>query len=313
MVLDLVEPASVIDIGCGIGNWLAVFREQGIEDLLGIDGDYVEEDQLLIPPDWFLAFDLTRPIHLERRFDLVVSLEVAEHLPAERSADFIRSLVKLGPVVLFSAAIPFQGGTHHVNEQWPEYWAELFQKHDYAAIDCIRPRIWTDDRVEWWYAQNVLLFAEKKHLADHPKLKAEVAQTRSQQLSVVHPRYWLAANYRLDILRQLPVISQDLSRIIPDRTTFVLVDQGGLDENPLPKCHRFHFPERNGQYWGLPADDATAISELERMRASGARFIVFIDQTFWWLDYYAGFGRHLRENFRVALENDNLLVFDLSR
>ena len=114
---------------------------------------------LEIPTDRFLALNLSQPLPIKQQFDLVVSLEVAEHLPCECAKVFVESLVKLGPVILFSAAVPFQGGTNHVNEQWPEYWAKLFQEQGYVAIDCIRNKIWQNDRVKWYYAQNILVFA----------------------------------------------------------------------------------------------------------------------------------------------------------
>jgi hypothetical protein len=85
-------------------------------------------------------------------------LEVAEHLPADSAPTLIDSLVSLGPVILFSAAIPFQGGTHHVNEQWPEYWARHFSPRD--IMRTVRRRFGVHD-VEWYYAQNILLYVER--------------------------------------------------------------------------------------------------------------------------------------------------------
>src|SRR5438876_1062943 len=81
IVLELVQPRSVIDVGCGAGTWLSVCKEFGIEEIFGVDGDYVSEKILKIPKERFLSFDLKRPFHLGRQFDLVLSLEVAEHLP----------------------------------------------------------------------------------------------------------------------------------------------------------------------------------------------------------------------------------------
>src|SRR6266511_1612991 len=137
-MVALVRPRSVVDVGCGLGPWLAVFREHGVSDVQGIDGAWVDRSKLIIPEDRFLAVDVRRPIQLERRFDLAVSMEVAEHLPGECAPVFVDSLARLAPVVLFSAAIPFQGGVGPINEQWPEYWAEHFARNGYAVIDCIR-------------------------------------------------------------------------------------------------------------------------------------------------------------------------------
>lgn len=134
LVLELVQPKSVIDVGCGVGTSLSVFNQCGVEDFYGIDGDYVDRNILEIPEQRFFVSDLTEPIQLNRQFDLVVSLEVAEHLPDTCAEIFVDSLTKLGPVILFSAAIPHQGGTRHVNEQWPEYWARYFKRKDIRRL-----------------------------------------------------------------------------------------------------------------------------------------------------------------------------------
>jgi SAM-dependent methyltransferase len=191
IVLGLAHVRSVIDVGCGQGAWLAAFREHGVEDVRGVDGDYVDRQRLEVPAEWFESHDLTQPLRLERTFDLVVSLEVAEHLPAERADAFIDSLTRLGPLVLFSAAAPFQGGVHHVNEQWPAYWAARFAARGYLPIDCLRRRLWTNEDVEWWYAQNTFLYAEQSHLESQPSLKAEYEAAGPAALALVHPRRYL--------------------------------------------------------------------------------------------------------------------------
>ena len=128
LVVRFLQPASVVDVGCGTGAWLSVFKEQGIRDILGVDGDYVNLDSMFIPKEAFQPHDLTRPLKINRKFDLVVSLEVAEHLPSNCAETFVESLTGLGSVVIFSAAIPYQGGQNHVNEQWQDYWKKLFNR-----------------------------------------------------------------------------------------------------------------------------------------------------------------------------------------
>src|SRR5262249_37347034 len=73
LVLEFVRPRSVIDVGCGLGTWLAVFREHGVADVWGVDGDYVDRERLEIPAGRFLAHDLSQPLPLGRSFALVVS------------------------------------------------------------------------------------------------------------------------------------------------------------------------------------------------------------------------------------------------
>jgi len=190
LVLEFVRPRSVIDVGCGLGTWLAVFREHGVEDVWGVDGDYVDRERLEIPADRFLAHDLSQPLRLGRSFDLVVSLEVAEHLPAGCADAFVESLTRLGPLLLFSAAAPYQGGAHHVNEQWPAYWAERFAQRGYLPVDCLRRRLWNCAAVEWWYAQNTLIYAERSYLAAHANLRRE-HEACPAALPLVHPRRYL--------------------------------------------------------------------------------------------------------------------------
>lgn len=187
IIVDLFRPRSVVDFGCGVGTWLAEFAAAGVRDIQGLDGDYVPRDQLQIPADRFRAVDLKHPPALGRRYDLAMSVEVAEHLPADCAAEFISALTAAAPVVLFSAAIPHQGGIHHVNEQWPEYWRALFRRHGYCAVDAVRPRVWGHRDVAWWYQQNVLLYCHAEVLAPNPRLEP-VADERL--LDLVHPNFF---------------------------------------------------------------------------------------------------------------------------
>jgi SAM-dependent methyltransferase len=192
IVLQLVKAKAVVDVGCGVGTWLSVFRELGVSDTVGLDGDYVDRRMLQIPQDQFRATDLSSPFGLSRTFDLAVSLEVAEHLPQQAAEGFVASLARLAPVVLFSAAIPFQSGTLHLNEQWPDYWAALFRRHDYVPIDCIRDKIWDNDDVEWWYAQNCLVFASTSSFKHNGALRTAFETTNPRPLNLVHPRLHLS-------------------------------------------------------------------------------------------------------------------------
>jgi SAM-dependent methyltransferase len=208
IVLELVPVESVADVGCGRGAWLSVFSRLGVGRFLGIDGPYVDLDSLAIPRESFLAHDLTMPLTVDGRFDLVVSLEVAEHLPAESARSFVELLTRLGPVVLFSAAVPGQGGTDHVNEQWPEYWAAMFAEHSYRVIDAVRPRVWNDPRVEPWYAQNLLLFVSEDAIPSYPELRPFV-EAPPHPLSVIHPRLFEGPR-KLPLRQLVPMLKASL-------------------------------------------------------------------------------------------------------
>jgi SAM-dependent methyltransferase len=193
LVQGLVSPRAVADVGCGVGAWLSVFTELGVERVRGVDGDWVKPDMLRILPECFQAAKLAERIGLEGPFDLALSLEVAEHLPPERAPGFVAELAALAPVVLFSAAIPGQGGVGHVNEQWPDYWQGLFKAHDFELIDCIRPRVWGRDDVAWWYQQNCFLYARKDAMEANPALREARAANRPEMLRLVHPGQWETA------------------------------------------------------------------------------------------------------------------------
>jgi SAM-dependent methyltransferase len=193
---------SVLDVGCGAGAWLAEYREAGMEDVTGVDGDYVNTDRLLVPRDRFRALDVSAPFDLGRRFDLVQSLEVAEHLPPHTSRIFIRNLAAHGDRILFSAAVPGQGGENHINEQSPEFWRQLFAEHGYRPFDFIRPRVSGVADVEPWYAYNTLLYVHERAIAELPDAVRQARVPDDARIPVVAS---LAYRIRYALLKHLPV------------------------------------------------------------------------------------------------------------
>ena len=196
LVLDQTGARSVVDVGCGSGEWLRGFRACGVGDSLGIEGEWAAGE---LAEFRFLAADLSNPLTVDRQFDLATCLEVGEHLPAHSASTLVASLTRLAPIVMFSAAIPHQGGVDHLNEQWPEYWAALFRAHGYRPIDSIRPAVWTRNDVEWWYAQNTLLFATDDAIAARSALRPFADRTDAERLSVVHPRHYLGKITSMDL------------------------------------------------------------------------------------------------------------------
>ncbi len=215
-LLSILPVQSVCDPGCGVGTWLAAFRELGVEETLGIDGDYVSRDQLRIPADCFVPADLTEdwlPESVqERRFDLAISVGVAEHLPQSSARSFVRRLTQLSDLVLFSAALPKQGGTNHVNEQWPSYWIDIFADYGFQRIDCMRAPFWRNQRIDLCYRNNMFVFADSSALECFPKLGALSVSCRGTVADIVHPeRYEMIVRYSDEerlylslVLRKLP-------------------------------------------------------------------------------------------------------------
>jgi SAM-dependent methyltransferase len=205
LVFSHVGPRSVVDLGCGTGTWLRAAHELGLEDYVGYDGAHVR--QLSIAPTRFVAADLSRPIVAERKFDLAICCEVAEHLPATAAATVVGSLAALSDVVLFSAAIPWQGGVHHVNEQWPAYWQALFRACKFSAYDFLRPQIWNDDRVEWWYRQNIILY-----VADSAASRFHLPEPTPAVLALVHPALYESQRRKKNFRNALHSTRRTLAR-----------------------------------------------------------------------------------------------------
>ena len=153
-----LELESVLDVGCGAGAWLSVWKSYGMQ-VLGLDGGYVQPEQLLVSPEEFQSADLSEEFDLGRRFSLVQSLEVAEHLPESSAAGFVASLCRHADLVLFSAAPPGQGGENHINEQPYGYWQQLFQAQGYSLYDVVRPRVKQEQAIMPWYRYNTFLYA----------------------------------------------------------------------------------------------------------------------------------------------------------
>lgn len=192
IVKNYIRPQSVIDVGCGVGTWLSVWQKNFGTQIYGIDGDYVDRKQLFIEEKNFHPYNLEKRINLDRKFDLAMTLEVAEHLTPERADSFVEDLTKLSDVILFSAAIVAQGGTNHINEQMQSYWAEKFSRLGYVAIDCIRPKIWFDKQVASWYRQNIFIYVNSKELYRYPKLqKYYLEHCDSIIYDAVHPEIWI--------------------------------------------------------------------------------------------------------------------------
>lgn len=185
IVCGLISPASAVDVGCARGEWLTAFRENGVGTVRGLDGGYVDQSTLLIEREFFTPSDLSGDFQIPGKFDLAICLEVAEHLPKERAAALVRRLTAAAPVILFSAAVPGQGGTDHVNERWPGYWRRLFGEQGYTMLDPVRPLIREDRRVRWWYRQNIVMFASSAAIRDNPSLAAEAARPL-QEMEWVH-------------------------------------------------------------------------------------------------------------------------------
>jgi SAM-dependent methyltransferase len=202
LVLRELLPASVLDVGCGAGAWLAEYRNQGLTDFLGVDGAYVQPNSLLISADHFQSHDVTLPFALGRRFDIVQCLEVGEHLPEAASDTLVENLTRHGDKVLFSAASPGQGGENHVNEQTCEFWRLLFARHGYLPFDWIRPIIKGVTTVESWYRYNMVLYVAQGAISELPHGVSRSGIGEGQAIPTIAP---LGYRIRTRAISMLPM------------------------------------------------------------------------------------------------------------
>lgn len=193
-LISELKPRSILDVGCGVGTWLRAANELGVERIQGVDGDYVKPEQLEIDADRFHPHNLTQPLDLKEKFDLAISMEVGEHLPTDRSDTLVDSLVKHADIVLMSAAIPHQGGTDHINEQWPDFWAAKFAARGYLLVDWLRPQLWKEEDIDYYYIQNGFLYVEQEKIEEYPEFGKCSLPSDHWSLQTVHPRKWNEAN-----------------------------------------------------------------------------------------------------------------------
>lgn len=204
LLLELYpDVCSVVDVGCGAGVWLARFKERGVERVLGLDGGSAEEHgQLEIKREEYRSADFEHELPADECFDLCLCLEVAEHLTPATATTLVRALCRLSDVIVFSAAIPGQGGLNHLNERWPTYWAGLFAEQNYRPLDCLRGRIWSDARIDWWYRQNLILFVSEKGTR---RLSTSGRAAREDSpVDIVHPECF--RKYRSELEGQRAVV-----------------------------------------------------------------------------------------------------------
>jgi SAM-dependent methyltransferase len=219
---------SVVDFGCGQGAWLRAWFETGA-DVMGVDGPYVDRRHMLIDAANFRAADLANPIDLGRRFDLVQSLEVAEHLPAAKAESFVDTLVAHGPMVLFSAALPGQGGENHVNEQPLDYWRDIFRSRGYLPVDYLRPLITGDPAIQSWYRYNILLYVEAGRLGSLPDALRAYVVRDGDALRDYRPR---TCRLQQALVRRLPVST--VNRISRFRAAVAVRRNAGAARRPTP-------------------------------------------------------------------------------
>jgi SAM-dependent methyltransferase len=159
-LFQLFKPKSVVDIGCGTGLLLKHFRNKGCE-ILGYEGKWINTE--LIEEN--ISNNMVKIIDFENleknnivKHDLCLCLEVAEHVSSKQAENFVKFISQHSNLLIFSAAIPNQGGVNHINEQWSDYWDSKFLKLGYVKYDILRPILWSQENITWPHKQNMVVY-----------------------------------------------------------------------------------------------------------------------------------------------------------
>jgi hypothetical protein len=161
---------------------------------------------LNIPKENFREVELDKDIEVDKKYDMAISLEVAEHLPEKSAKSFVHALTRASDIILFSAAVPLQGGTNHINEQWPNYWWSLFKEHGFVAIDFLRKQIWDEEKVAFWYRQNIILYVKKEILSTIKIGPSDICRDKPP-ISIIHPELWFNATHIFAKRYILPIVA----------------------------------------------------------------------------------------------------------
>ena len=295
-----LKPKSILDVGVGFGKWGHLFREY--TDINEAENDPARYQR----KNWRVRIDgiegyaayltpmhryLYNHLHVGNagallsklpRYDLVFLGDVIEHLEKEAGVRLLRHAFKKANKAVVVTTPKFETGQADLCGNELERHRSLWSAADFAPFG--RAIVKIIDRA-------TLLAVLLK-----PGIAAPVCAP---------PKPLTQAT-----VRRLQKCRETLLRLVPPAMPFILVDDDQM-RSDLPHERAIPFLEKNGKYWGPPADDATAIRELERLRRAGARYIAFTWPAFWWTEHYGEFYRHLCEKFPRVLADDWLLLFDL--
>jgi len=299
-LLRQLKPRSILDVGVGFGKWGHLFREytdileaeheparyQRMNWRVRIDG--IEGHAAYLTPmhrflyDRIHVGDAAQLLPKLPRYDLIFLGDIIEHFEkAAGLALLAEAFAKAGKAVIVSTP-KFETAQEDLCGNELERHRSLWGAKDF--------RRFPGALVKTVGGATLLVVLPKSGI-----LKLQASPPRPPKAQ--------DAQHLLEVRKQI-------AELVPREEMFVLVDEEHFRET-LPHTRALPFLEKDGQYWGPPADDATAIRELERLRTAGARFVVFIWTTFWWLKHYAKFERHLRSRYACVHKNEAVMAFDL--
>ena len=319
-LLDILKGAAlpmgrILELGCGFGRITKLLSEAWPEaEITAVDlspeqlanaRKHCGEDPRIhfAQYDFYSGQPLPSPSHgpltpaePSSHFSVAVAIEVFLHHPPEMIMGLMRKLAAASKYI--------------VNIDWSESWPwptpEHVWVHDYArlyaeaGLKCASFPL--PAKVDG--KQQKLFIAGKEVPASVLNLEEDLKAAMPAVASATASDDWA---------EQLQRASAELQNLIPIGASFILVDDAQWGRLRALEDHRvIPFLERNGEYWGPAADDATAWQELQRLRQSGAAYIVFAWPSFWWLEHFKEFAQRLRREFGCVLENERLVVFRLT-
>jgi hypothetical protein len=186
-----------------VGGWCKAFKENGVKKVLCIDHPSIQSEDLMVEEIEFYRFDLDKKMPDPQEFDWAISIEFAEHIKKAKSESIVKFLTQSAHVILFSAAIPRQGGLAHINEQRPKFWRELFKAEGFEVIDAIRPQILFDSSIPSYLRQNLYLYV-KQDCLDSIKKKLGLSLLIPEDFEIVGTQILEKPLGLTEILKELP-------------------------------------------------------------------------------------------------------------
>ncbi len=296
-----LKPQSILDVGVGFGKWGHLFREY--TDILEAEHDPARYER----KNWRVRIDgieghpayltpmhgyLYDQIHLGdaallmpklTNYDLIFLGDILEHFEKEAGMRLLSDAFARANKAVLATTPKFE-------TQQPDLCGNELERHR---------SLWSEEdfrTIPGTVVQTV----------DGATLLAVLAKPGVPKLECTPPRQPLEEDGR-----RLRCAREEILRLVSRVEKLILVDEEQF-RGSLPPGQVLPFLEKDGQYWGAPADDVSAIGELERLRATGASLVVFVWTTFWWLRHYGEFTRHLRSHYRCVCEDEFVIAFDLS-
>lgn len=299
-LLQQIKPSSILDVGVGFGKWGHLFREytdineserdpkryhrdQWQVRIDGIEGHatYITEMHRFLYDQIHLG-DALEILPDLRSYDLIFMGDIIEHLDKEQGKSLLQTaLEKAGKAVILSTP-KFETLQADLCDNELERHRSLWAIEDFETIQGAQTTTVDGDTI--------------------------IAVIRKPGLSPFVMEAPKAQNP--DIIQKWQKIRDRLAGLLPLHESFILIDDEQV-RSFLPHHNVIPFLERNGQFWGPPDSEDTAVAELERLVKAGAMYLVLVETSYWWRQQYPAFFRHLSESYPCLVDDQLMAVYEL--